>query len=201
MPALDAPSDDLGSLLPRVRAGDEGAFRALFDACHAPLRRYALSLVRDAATADDLVQDAFVRLWDRRSRLDDGLPLRAYLFRIVRNLSLNARRDDATRQRLLEDPAAHDSAAVPRGVAAPDDVVLGDDLADRLQGWLAQLPPRQREALLLSRVEGLTHAEVADAMGCAVRTVNNHLVAALATLRRRFAELGTLAATFAWILS
>jgi RNA polymerase sigma-70 factor, ECF subfamily len=201
MSEIDHSPDEYARLLAAVRTGDERAFRALFDALYAPLRRFAFSLVRDAAVADDLVQDAFVRLWDRRERLDDALPVRAYLFRIVRNLALNTRRDAATRRRLLDDPLAHDSAAVPRGFAAPDEAAAGDDLGGKLAGWLDELPPRQREALLLSRVEGLSHAEVAEAMGCAPRTVNNHLVAALGTLRRRLAEAGAMVASFGWMLT
>lgn len=195
------PVDELAPLLAGVRAGDERAYRALFDVLYAPLRRFAFTLVRDAAAAEDLVQDAFVRLWDRRERLDDACSVRAYLFRIVRNLAFNARRDAATQRRLLDDPVALDSAAVPRGFAAPDAAAAGEDLSGRLAGWLDELPPRQREALLLSRVEGLSHAEVAEAMGCAPRTVNNHLVAALATLRRRLLDAGTMVASLGWWLA
>ncbi len=201
MPLLEPSADELAALLTGVRQGDERAFRGLFDALYAPLRRFAFSLVRDEQAAEDLVQDAFVRLWDRRERLDAELAVRAYLFRIVRNLALNSRRDDATRRRLLEDPVAFDSAAVPRGFAAPDESSAGDELGSRLGTLVQELPPRQREALLLSRVEGLSHAEVAQAMGCAPRTVNNHLVAALQTLRRRLTDTGALVASVWGMLS
>lgn len=180
-----------------IRAGDETAFRQLFDLLYGPLLGFARSIVRDEAVAEDVVQEAFVRLWDRRERLDEEIPLRAWLFRTVRNLALNFRRDTTTRERLLDDPAAADSAAVPRAMSAPDAATEGSDLQGRVSVLVAELPPRQREALLLSRVEGLSHAEVAAAMGCAPRTVNNHLVAALGTLRKRLAEVGTLVASFA----
>jgi RNA polymerase sigma-70 factor (ECF subfamily) len=201
MPEIDSQPSEFRTLLDGVRQSDERAFRALFDALYAPLRRFAFSLVRDDLAAEDLVQDAFIRLWDRRERLDAELAVRAYLFRIVRNLALNSARDDATRRRLLDDPIALESAAVPRGFASPDDASAGEDLSARLSGWLEELPPRQREALLLSRVEGLSHAEVATAMGCAPRTVNNHLVAALQTLRRRLAGAGALVASMWGMLS
>jgi RNA polymerase sigma-70 factor (ECF subfamily) len=192
---------DLTQLVAGTRAGDERAFRSLFDALYLPLRRYAFAQVRDAAAAEDLVQEAFVRLWDGRERLTDAESVRAFLFRVVRNLAFNARRDDRTRRRLLEDPAAMDSAAVPRAFAAPDAEAVDGDMTTRLGLWLDELPPRQREALVLSRMEGLSHAEVGAAMGCAPRTVNNHLVAALATLRRRFASAGALVASLIWMLS
>lgn len=180
-----------------IRAGDEHAFRQLFDGLYGPLLGFARSLTRDEAVAEDLVQEAFVRLWDRRERLDEEIPLRAWLFRTVRNLALNSRRDTTTRARLLDDPVATESAAAPRPAAAPDAATEGSELQERVSALVTELPPRQREALLLSRVEGLSHAEVAAAMGCAPRTVNNHLVAALGTLRKRLADVGALVASIA----
>lgn len=184
-----------------IRGGDEGAFRQLFDGLYGPLLAFARSFTRDDAVAEDVVQEAFVRLWDRRERLDEEIPLRAWLFRTVRNLALNLRRDTATRERLLDDPLVTDTAAVPRPTTAADLTVEGRELQAKVAALLQELPARQREALMLSRVEGLSHADVAAAMGCAPRTVNNHLVAALGTLRRRLADAGTLvAALVGWLV-
>ena len=190
--------DDLADLAVRVRSGDEAAFRQLFDALYGPLRRSAVALVRDAAVAEDLVQEAFVRLWDWRTRLEAETPLRAWLFRTVRNLALNLRRDATSRQQLLTDPMALASAAAPRPAPSPDAGVAGDDLAAQVSALVDELPPRQREALLLTRVEGLSHAEVSEVMGCAPRTVNNHLVAALITLRRKLGDVGMMAGALLW---
>jgi len=190
--------DDLADLAARVRSGDEAAFRQLFDALYGPLRRSAVALVRDAAVAEDLVQEAFVRLWDWRTRLEAETPLRAWLFRTVRNLALNLRRDATSRQQLLTDPMALASAAAPRPAPSPDAGVAGDDLAAQVSALVDELPPRQREALLLTRVEGLSHAEVSEVMGCAPRTVNNHLVAALITLRRKLGDVGMMAGALLW---
>ncbi len=190
--------DDLADLAARVRSGDEAAFRQLFDALYGPLRRSAVALVRDAAVAEDLVQEAFVRLWDWRTRLEAETPLRAWLFRTVRNLALNLRRDATNRQQLLTDPMALASAAAPRPAPSPDAGVAGDDLAAQVSALVDELPPRQREALLLTRVEGLSHAEVSEVMGCAPRTVNNHLVAALITLRRKLGDVGMMAGALLW---
>ncbi|MCE2902103.1 MAG: RNA polymerase sigma factor [Gemmatimonas sp.] len=197
----DFSPDDGSALTDGVRRGDPLAFRQLFDQLYGPVRRYAASLVRDEAVADDVVQEAFVRLWDRRARLEAATPPRAWLYRTVRNLALNLRRDAATRQRLLSDPAVAETAAVPRPVTSPDDEVVGRDLGAQLTVLIEALPRRQREALLLSRVEGLSHAEVAAAMDCAPRTVNNHLVAALSSLRRWLAEAGTMVAAMLWWVS
>ncbi len=193
------PADPFGALAERIRDGEERAFRELFDALYDPLLRFAHSLVRDAATAEDLVQEAFVRLWDRRDTFVPGQPLRAYLYRTVRNLSLNHLRDDQNRQRLLDDVSIVGSGAVPAAVVAPHDRVAGLELGAELTRLIDALPPRQREALTLSRVQGLSHDEAAAVMGCAPRTVNNHLVAALSFLRRQIT--GALVASLAWMLT
>jgi len=191
------PSTDWTS----IQAGDEVAFRALFDALYGPLRRFARTFVDDVATAEDLVQEAFVRLWDRRASVAPGTPHQAYLYRSVRNLALNLRRDQKTRQRLLEESSVNECAVAPAALPGPDDHLDGEELAKVLATCLADLPPRQREALHLSRFEGLSHGDVAITMGCSPRTVNNHLVAALATLRRRLSESGGLTAALAWWLT
>jgi len=175
----------------RLAADDATALRALFDDTYEPLWRSVMRLVGDQAAARDLAQDAFVRVWDRRATLDPSLSLRALLYRTVRNLALNQLRDEQTRRQLLEDPGSAAIAARPRDPALADQQLEASELADRLQQFIAELPPRQREALRLSRFDGLSHQEIADVMGCAPRTVNNHLVRALEQLRTRLSSIGT----------
>lgn len=168
----------------RLAASDDRALEELFHATHDALLRYATGLVRDGATARDLVQDAFIRLWSRRATLDAERSLRALLYRTVRNLAFNHARDERTRSRLL---AEQYEPAVWRA-PAPDATLEGRELQAQLAEWIAELPDRQREALMLSRYDGLSHDEIADVLGIAPRTVNNHLVRALQTLRDRLDE-------------
>lgn len=181
----------------RLAADDATALRALFEDTYEPLWRSVVRLVGDESIARDLAQDAFVRVWDRRATLDPSLSLRALLYRTVRNLALNQLRDDQTRRQLLADPSAAAIGARPRDPARADEQVEAAELAERLRAFIAELPPRQREALLLSRFDGLSHQEIADVMGCAPRTVNNHLVRALEHLRARLSTLGTVVSAVA----
>jgi RNA polymerase sigma-70 factor (ECF subfamily) len=184
----------------RLAADDAEALRALFDATYEPLWRSVVRLVGDEAAARDLAQDAFVRVWDRRATLDPSLSLRALLYRTVRNLALNQLRDEQTRRHLLEDPGSAAIAARPRDPAGADQRLEASELAERLQQFIAELPPRQREALRLSRFDGLSHQEIADVMGCAPRTVNNHLVRALEQLRSRLSSIGTVVSALALLV-
>jgi len=164
----------------KIRASDPTAFEAFFRAVHEPLVRYASRFVPDPS-AEDLVQDAFVRIWEGRERIDPDQSLKAFAYRTVRNLCLNRIRDGKTREKLLAERYDTHPLAVDR----PDHALAESALAERLRAWIDELPERPREALELSRFEGLNHQEIAQAMGVSPRTVNNHLVKALRAIRDR----------------
>jgi RNA polymerase sigma-70 factor (ECF subfamily) len=180
---VDAPTDHLTSAwCARLRDGDEAALEALFRRLREPLlRRIARLLGGDVAGANDIVQESFVRLWTSRASLDPGRSVEGWLYRTGRNLALNRVRDSDTRRELL---ARHDAPG-PARVERPDEALERREFAHHMEAWVEGLPDRQREAVRLTRFEGLDHREAADAMACSPRTVNNHLVRALRTLRER----------------
>ena len=148
---------------------------------HTALLRYALRLSRDEDAAYDIVQEAFVKVWDLRETLVPARSLKALLYRIVRNLSLNhqrAKRHEAMKHEALPTP---DPTAAP----TPEDLFDAEVLGTHLRQWIETLPPRRREAFQLSRFEGLSHEEIAHVMNLTPRTVTNHIMLALQHLRRR----------------
>lgn len=166
----------LPALVARIRSGDRAAFEALFRASSGELARYARRF-GDAEDARDAVQDAFLSLWQRRDALDPDRSVRALLYAAVRHRLLNHARDAARRRDLL---TAMDTPDPPPALDARLDA---DRVADLIRRRLAALPQRQREAFALSRFDGLSHAEIATVMGCSVKTVENHVGRALASLR------------------
>ncbi|MEM1128103.1 MAG: RNA polymerase sigma-70 factor [Bacteroidota bacterium] len=174
-----SPTDPLLQWSERLTRSDRTAFKRLFEALHEPLVRYAVPLAGDTAAAHDIVQEAFIKLWQRRAQLDPNRSVKALLYTIVRNLSLNERRNRTSRAEKLE------AAAVSPLSPTTAEQLDAEALQRRLRGWMKELPDRQREALLLSRYEGLSHEEVAQVMEVSPRTVNNHIVRALRTLRDR----------------
>ena len=148
---------------------------------HTALLRYALRLTHDEDAAYDVVQEAFVKVWQIRERLDPARSLKALLYRIVRNLSLTYQRNkhrEAMQHEALPTP---DPDAVPTAEDLFDAEVLGT----HLRQWIQTLPPRRREACQLSRFEGLSHEEIAHVMNLTPRTVTNHIMLALQYLRQR----------------
>jgi RNA polymerase sigma-70 factor (ECF subfamily) len=166
----------------RLQASDHGALEAVFADAHDALVAYARRMLGDPAQARDVVQIAFIRLWDHRASLDPERSVRAWLFRTVRNLALTRIRDERNQAQSLD---AWEEAPLWRA-PEPEALLEEGELGRALQGWLAELPDRQREAIVLSRFEGLSHEEIAAVMEIAPRTVNNHIVRGLQALRARF---------------
>jgi RNA polymerase sigma-70 factor (ECF subfamily) len=182
VPMPDA--DDFADWCRRLRASDREAYAAVFEATYEPLFRYVQSLTKERAAARDLTQETFVRLWDARETLDPSQSLKAYLYRTARNLAYNHRRNAETHSE-KEDDIRENSNARPAAPHPPDVAAEGEWLEEKLWTWIADLPDRQRDALVLSRFEGLTHEQIAEVMGISDRTVNNHIVRALKRLRTR----------------
>lgn len=151
------------------------------------LIRYADSIVRDPDVAADILQEVYAHLWEIRDRIDENKSLKALLYRMTRNRGINHVR--AKRSVRLDelDPADQPSEEME----LPGDESAGEEsgeLQRKIYEWIETLPLRQREAFELSRFEGLDHHEIADVMECAPRTVNNHIVSALGTLRNQLSE-------------
>jgi RNA polymerase sigma-70 factor (ECF subfamily) len=170
-------------LLARLARGDEAAYDAIFRAWYAPLVRATQSIVRDAAVAEELVQDAMLELWRRRETLDaEGSP-QAYLFRATRNRALNHLRHLAVQRKsaaMMRDDEGKDATA-------PEELVA-QELEAAVKEAIAALPPRCREVFELSRERGLKYAEIADALGVTVKAVEANMGRALRILRTRLAR-------------
>lgn len=168
----------------RIRASDSSALESLFRTVHADLVGFAESFLHDRASARDVTQDAFVRIWEMRAEIDPERSLTALAYTTVRNLCLNRLRDSRKRSSILADRYEAPVISGPQ----PDQAAAGAELEQHLRTWVADLPERQRESLVLTRFQGLSHEEAAEAMGVSPRTVNNHLVKALRTIRERVRE-------------
>jgi RNA polymerase sigma-70 factor (ECF subfamily) len=165
---------------------ERGEFARLFRAYYSRLVRYADRLTGDNASAQDVVQDVFLKLWEKRADLTIESSLNALLYTMVRNRSLNAIRRAAREvygSSLAEMPDRASDAA------SPDDHVDASSLRTTIRRWIEDLPPRRAEAFRLSRDHGLRHRDIADVMQVSERTVNTHILLALRELRQRLDQL------------
>jgi len=177
-PALDEDR----ALLDRLRRGDEQAFDALFRSWYSPLVRIAEGMLRDRASAEEVVQEVMLELWRRRETLEVQQSPRGYLIQATRNRALNQIR--RSRVERLGEPHVADRLTTP---ARADAEVAMEELETAFASAVENLPDRCREVFELSRVRGLRYSEIAEAMGISVKTVEVQMGKALRTLRERLA--------------
>ncbi len=145
---------------------------------HLPaMRAFATSLTRNAAAADDLVQDAVVKAWANMDKFQAGTNLRAWLFTILRNTYYSLYRK---RRREVEDPDGKMAGQLSEKPAHDGHLAMSD-----FRVAFAKLTDEQREVLILIGAEGFSYEEAAVMCGCAVGTVKSRTNRA----RKRLAEL------------
>ncbi len=177
------PDDSFIRWSERLQSSDQRAFSELFGAMHVVLLRYAWRFTGEQEAARDIVQDAFLKLWQIRANVDPKRSLKALLYTMVRNLALNHKRAAQHTNGVFPEHDLYDQAP------AADQQVEASMLDDRLRLYIEQMPERRREAFMLSRYEGLSHEEIAQVMNLTPRTVNTHIVLALKDLRNRLGAL------------
>lgn len=177
----------------KISESDKEAFNSLFRYLYPQLLHFSMRYTHNKAAAADLTQDAFVRLWNMRRDLDRDFKVKAYLYRMVRNSSLNYIRDHSSKTVGLEEIDMETETKMEMEIEEPRLENPGEnsdtDLRmELLRSWIEELPDRRREAFELSRFEGLNHDEIAEVMEISSNTVNNHIVAALEFLKDRYHE-------------
>jgi RNA polymerase sigma-70 factor (ECF subfamily) len=172
-------------LLERAASGDEAAFDILYLRYRDLLFRFAYRFVGSAAAAEDVTHDCFLSLIKQPGRFKpERGSFRTYLYAVARNLSLkyfNTSGREAAMEEIRDEPAASDRQHPMRKV-------LDDELSSRVQSAVINLPPLQREALILFEYEDLSLAEVAAVVGTDVGTVKARLYRARERLRQELAQ-------------
>jgi RNA polymerase sigma-70 factor (ECF subfamily) len=167
-------------LLERLRASDPDALDALLRIYWRPLVRYAARLLPDEEDAEDVAQEAFVRLWDRRNLLAPDTVLRPFLYRIVHNIALNRKRSWRARN------SWHSKlgSAWRSLLATPLQSTMEHELERAIEDAIQALPARRRDAFVLARFHDMSYSKIALIMGISPQTVANQISSALSDLRR-----------------
>jgi RNA polymerase sigma-70 factor (ECF subfamily) len=177
------PSDD--ELIEQVQAHQSCAFDILFERYAQPVRHHLLRLAPDAAAAEDLLQETFLRVWTRAEQWN-GLGLfKGWLFRIATNLALNYLRSQKRRPEqpleIPEDPYAEDDAPetpawlVDTASLGPDEALDAAERRSQLRQMLDDLPQEQRDVFRLVHQFDLSLRDAADELGIPSGTVKSRL--------------------------
>ena len=180
----DAEPFDHDTVLARCAQGDRGALRSLYEREGAFLLGVALRIVRDRATAEDVLHDAFLNFWTRAATFDARRGAgRAWMYGIVRHRALDAVRSGA--RTVSADEEELDALQAEEPAVAPDMAeafALRADLG-RLEDCLERLDIPKRNCVLLAYLDGCTHAEIAGRVGAPLGSVKAWIRRGLTSLR------------------
>jgi RNA polymerase sigma-70 factor (ECF subfamily) len=164
----------------QVSQGDQQAFRTLFDGYHPRLFQYIFNLVKSKEVAEELVMDVFLKLWLSREMMGAIENLDGFLFKIAYNKSIDFFRA-AARDKTIAD-IIWDRIEIPAQSYA-DAPLLMQEYENKLREAINLLPGKRKRIYEMSREEGLSHGQIAEALGISKNTVANTIVEAKQFIR------------------
>lgn len=170
-------SSNESSLLLRIAAGDELSYTLLVEKYWQKVLQHALSFVKSYPVAEELVQDVFIQIWEKRKKLSEVNSFENYLFIASRNLIISH-----IRKKLIETDSLKDEK-LQELFFKPDEQYEFQELVKIINDGAALLQEPRRSVFLLSRMEGRDADYISKELGIATRTVRWHLVQALNFLR------------------
>ena len=167
-----------------VQEGYSSVINILFDQHYKELSRYAFSILKNQEESEDIVQKLFVKLWEKRTEMDAIENIRAYLYRSVYNMSLNAQKR-ASRSTSLEETTVLQTLTEP---GDSSETVVSGELNTLIHQAVNSLPEKCRVVFQLSRFEQLSYREISEQLNISTKTVENQIGKALKVMREALKE-------------
>ncbi|MFT6881763.1 MAG: RNA polymerase sigma-70 factor (ECF subfamily) [Marinoscillum sp.] len=171
-------------LVERLRNKDKRAFELVFNEFYGLLKSYAMRFMDDSDDAEEVIQDVFVKFWDKCDSLAPDSSIKSYLYRSVHNTCLNFIKHQKVKDNYKDYVMHFMEEASDMEVQQED-----DNVKLRIYEAIDNLTPRCSEIFKLSRFEGLKYQEIADHLGISIKTVEVHMGKALKTLRDKLQDL------------
>jgi RNA polymerase sigma-70 factor (ECF subfamily) len=192
--AVEAMARTDVQLMLDVKAGDEASFDFLLQKYRSPLVNFLNRMVRDQATAEDLAQEVFLRVYRARKQYTPSAKFTTWLFRIATNLALNSVRDNRhNRMGISIDTPADGDDLPPLELKARemriDERMIERDRVEIIRRAIWSLPEKQRAAVLLHKYEEMDYTEIAGILDCSEGALKSMLFRAYETLRVQLAPL------------
>jgi len=166
-------------LLEKLAEGDTSAFSSIFEVYYKDLVMFAFTFTKNSGDAEEVVQDVFVSLWEKRSELKLHGSLKSYLLKSVQNKCL-----DEIRRRKVRENFANDAEHQLLYANDTEDYILYTDLQRQLDHLLAQMPDELAQAFRLNRFDGLKYREIAQQLNVSERTVESRISKVLQFLHK-----------------
>jgi RNA polymerase sigma-70 factor (family 1) len=180
---LIKPLHNEQDLLVKLAEGDEYAFEQLYLIYSPKIYRKILQLVKQVAVAEEILQDVFVKIWEKREMLDNQKSFKSFLYTIAKNLVVDLFRRAALDRQMLE-KFIIENTELYNPFESIDDSETESKVI--IQTALDILPPQRKKIYTLVKLEGKTYDEVAKLLGISISTINDHVVKATKSLKTYF---------------
>ncbi|NLO01715.1 MAG: RNA polymerase sigma-70 factor [Bacteroidales bacterium] len=171
-------------LVEKLITGDPDSFTEIFKVYYRDLVIFANSFTNDFATAEEIVQDTFIKIWEDREILNIKVSLKSYLLKTVQNKCINWHR----RRRVINNYNSHVSRTTPLFEYDTDNYILLSEMKSTLKKAYSQLPEKLQETYKLHRSEGLKYSEIAEQLNISVKAVEARMSKALSFLRKKMID-------------
>ncbi|WP_337941694.1 RNA polymerase sigma-70 factor [Parabacteroides sp.] len=165
------------SYIKELVLGSHDAFKKLFMNYFPKVKYFVCHLIKSESIAEELAQDVFMKIWERREDLETIESFNSYVYRMAKNIALNY-----LRRKYLEDSYLEEYEGETESTIEGDLYVREMELLEQLT--VSRMPPKRKAIYEMSRKDGLTNDEIATRMGISKKTVENHLNLALKEIRK-----------------
>jgi RNA polymerase sigma-70 factor (ECF subfamily) len=167
-----------------IRSGNEAAFEKVFKMYFKNLHAFAYTFIKDDVIAEEIVQNVFFKIWEKKNQLQIDDSLKAYLYRSVHNESLN----HIKHLKVKTSFQLHYSDQMESSNQDASNQMIASELEDDIQKAINELPQQCRTIFQMSRFEQLKYQQIADHLNISIKTVENQMGKALKVLRSKLVE-------------
>lgn len=164
-----------------IQKGDGSALRQLFDLYYKTLSIYIVQFTNNMEDAEDIAQSTFVKLWEKRNKINITTSLKSYLFRSAYNSYMDQIRKEKRKDLMIAELKYQALTAT-----IDEDSSKEEERVNKIKEVVNDLPDKCKEILLLSKSEGLKYKEIAERLGISIKTVESQIRIAFQKIRKTF---------------
>lgn len=177
-------------LFVKIKNGDEEALHSLFVIYFPRLNDFAARIISDSETSQDITQDVFVKVWEKRDQIE-AQNIESFLYKLIRNSCI----DHIKQLKVIDNKKNEWGEQVKFEELYHIDfirdepfILIQEELKDEIERTIKNLPDKCREVFILSRIEGLKNREIAEKLDINIKNVERHLSRATNTFRDKFSD-------------
>jgi RNA polymerase sigma-70 factor (ECF subfamily) len=167
----------------KIQSGDAKAFEMLFHQYYGHLCLFATKILNNDAAAEEVVQEFFVKIWEKKEQLSIETSVKNYLFRAVKNQCLNYIKHNFVKENYIKTKENENQLEIDF-----EENYVEVDLAKKIKESIDSLPEKRREIFRLSREEGLKYREIAQKLNISIKTVEAQMGLAIKNLREKLKD-------------